>query len=622
VNNACTIVSGADTDRCTTSPDSCPGHTACDTVNKICVNVPGGGTNQCTRDPDCCTGPGCKVSHTECQQTSCVIVDGAGTNQCSQDSECQQPSFSLSAVPSHGYANRGGSTAYTVSATAQNGFSGSITLGTAGLPTGITGSFSRNPITPSQTSVLTLTVSDSAAFGTRTFNVTGTSGSLSASVSPSPKITVSSVVHHNICQPISATTGVCTLIDSPGGDECSPVGGTCILKTYTQCTNNYCVRYYGECSGGGCGCTGEGTWCGPTHLACVSNNVSGVCQRIHSVRSGEPDQCSPEGSGCGGGAIFYITPAEGAAQVGQTATFHAYYDPDGIGPQSPGEVTNESGWTADSCSDSSECDAPAPAPDDELATITCGTPRKQVQVAVGRCSNVCPHCYASGITYASSTCGQLPGATYSYCGPCDCSGPDCGGSLCTNGPCEAPESVVKVDQGQFRCDHACAGTTIHASYGGASATASLICSGTGTQYGHVCEGEYPDGTCKLQAGISGNDCGIDADCNVPPLPVVCTAFKANPSRTVIPPLMSTELSWSCSNTNNIKNCTITPNVGDVTYYPGTTIIRTKVTVSPPNTTTYTLLCTDKIGRTVRPDPPVTVHVYTMRGGELREVLSQ
>ena len=49
--------------------------------------------------------------------------------------------FTLSATPSSRSVNPGGSTSYTVSAGALNGFSGSVSLGVSGLPAGATASF-------------------------------------------------------------------------------------------------------------------------------------------------------------------------------------------------------------------------------------------------------------------------------------------------------------------------------------------------------------------------------------------------------------------------------------------------------------------------------------------------
>ena len=88
-------------------------------------------------------------------------------------------SFTLSpSAPSLSVAP-GSSGTDTVTVAPVNGFSGSVTLAASGLPTGVTASFGTNPTTAS--SVITFTASSSAANGTSTVTITGTSGSLTAS---------------------------------------------------------------------------------------------------------------------------------------------------------------------------------------------------------------------------------------------------------------------------------------------------------------------------------------------------------------------------------------------------------------------------------------------------------
>jgi phage terminase large subunit-like protein len=87
------------------------------------------------------------------------------------------PSFSLSASPTAVTIANGGAAGKTViSVNPVNGFSGNVMLTASGLPTGVTASFSSNPV--ASTSTLTLTASSTAATGTATVTVTGTSGSL------------------------------------------------------------------------------------------------------------------------------------------------------------------------------------------------------------------------------------------------------------------------------------------------------------------------------------------------------------------------------------------------------------------------------------------------------------
>jgi uncharacterized membrane protein len=86
------------------------------------------------------------------------------------------PDFSLSASPNTLTIAQGSNGSSTISVAPQNGFTGSVTLSAAGLPSGVTPSFGTNPTTA--TSVLTLTASSTATGGMSTVTITGTSGAL------------------------------------------------------------------------------------------------------------------------------------------------------------------------------------------------------------------------------------------------------------------------------------------------------------------------------------------------------------------------------------------------------------------------------------------------------------
>jgi hypothetical protein len=73
----------------------------------------------------------------------------------------------------------GGAASYTFNLTPIGGFTGDVTLSVEGLPAGVTPGFNNNPITGGVgSSVLTLNASGSAAPGTYTFSMVGTSGTL------------------------------------------------------------------------------------------------------------------------------------------------------------------------------------------------------------------------------------------------------------------------------------------------------------------------------------------------------------------------------------------------------------------------------------------------------------
>ena len=94
------------------------------------------------------------------------------------------PTFTLSSC-CIGNVGQGTSTTSTVWVYPQYGFSGSVNLSISGLPSGVTASFSPNPVPVSGTvysasSTLTLTVSSTAATGQYPLTITGTSGSTTA----------------------------------------------------------------------------------------------------------------------------------------------------------------------------------------------------------------------------------------------------------------------------------------------------------------------------------------------------------------------------------------------------------------------------------------------------------
>ncbi len=87
------------------------------------------------------------------------------------------PSFLLSSSASELSLSRSSMGAATITVTAENGFSGSVTLGVSGLPSGVTAAFS--PTATAKTSTVTFSVTSSAANGTYPLTITGTSGGLS-----------------------------------------------------------------------------------------------------------------------------------------------------------------------------------------------------------------------------------------------------------------------------------------------------------------------------------------------------------------------------------------------------------------------------------------------------------
>jgi len=96
------------------------------------------------------------------------------------------PDFTLTVAPSSRSVKRGGTTTYTVTITAKNGFAGTVGLSVTGLPSGASGSF--NP-TSLSSGTSTLTVTAGSGTGTFTLTIKGTSGSLSHSATATLTIT-------------------------------------------------------------------------------------------------------------------------------------------------------------------------------------------------------------------------------------------------------------------------------------------------------------------------------------------------------------------------------------------------------------------------------------------------
>jgi subtilisin-like proprotein convertase family protein len=88
------------------------------------------------------------------------------------------PDFSLAATPTSQTITAGASTSYSVSNTALNGFSGSVTLSAAPAISGVSFAFTPNPQAAGSSSTLSVTTTTAATPGTHALTLTGTSGAL------------------------------------------------------------------------------------------------------------------------------------------------------------------------------------------------------------------------------------------------------------------------------------------------------------------------------------------------------------------------------------------------------------------------------------------------------------
>ncbi len=86
--------------------------------------------------------------------------------------------FTVAATPGSRTLVQGGSTSYTVSVDALNGFNSTVTLNVTGLPANASAAFAPTTITGSGSATLTVTTATGTPVGTSTLTINGTSGSL------------------------------------------------------------------------------------------------------------------------------------------------------------------------------------------------------------------------------------------------------------------------------------------------------------------------------------------------------------------------------------------------------------------------------------------------------------
>ncbi|HYL78381.1 MAG TPA: S8 family serine peptidase [Bryobacteraceae bacterium] len=158
------------------------------------------------------------------------------------------PDFSLGMSPGSQTVGAGGSTSYTVTATASNGFSGVVSFGVSGLPSGASGSFNPPSVAGSGSSTLTINTTSGTPAGNSTVTVTGTSGSLVHNASASLNVTGGGA-------PVPPTTVSVSPSSGSGSAQTftftftDPAGGANIVSTQldfgaTLATSGVCYFYY------------------------------------------------------------------------------------------------------------------------------------------------------------------------------------------------------------------------------------------------------------------------------------------------------------------------------------------------------------------------------------------
>jgi hypothetical protein len=111
------------------------------------------------------------------------LLNSAGTPSIASFVQLTQtPDFSVSATPSSRTIVQGGSTTYSVSVTALNGFNGNVSLSTSALPAGASASFNPTTISGSGPSTLTINTLSSTAPGSYPITITAASGTITHTV--------------------------------------------------------------------------------------------------------------------------------------------------------------------------------------------------------------------------------------------------------------------------------------------------------------------------------------------------------------------------------------------------------------------------------------------------------
>ncbi len=104
-----------------------------------------------------------------------VVAAAAATSLVGAGQALAAPDFQILLTPPSQTLPPGGTVSYSVAIAAIDGFSEPVHLSVAGLPNGVTGHFTTNPIEPSGTSFLVVTAAAAAQTGIFSLSVTGTS---------------------------------------------------------------------------------------------------------------------------------------------------------------------------------------------------------------------------------------------------------------------------------------------------------------------------------------------------------------------------------------------------------------------------------------------------------------
>ena len=250
------------------------------------------------------------------------------------------PNFSLSTSLSSMTMTQGASSTNTITITPQFGFNGNVSLSASGLPAGVTAAF--NPTTTPTTSTLTLTAAGTAAVGTFPVTITGTSGSLTNTV------TISLIVNPQGSFTISAGPIGLTVPQGSSGASTITVAlqggfnGTISLSTSslpfgvtasfnpssTTSTSTLTLTASSTASTGTVTVTVTGSSLGLTSTTSINLTVTQVILPLPSVWSdGDIGTVGVAGSASYSNGTFAVTGAGLGTMITTSDGFHFVYQP-------------------------------------------------------------------------------------------------------------------------------------------------------------------------------------------------------------------------------------------------------------------------------------------------------
>jgi subtilase family serine protease len=255
-------------------------------------------------------------------------VSGSLTASTTVSLTVNAPSFTLTATPASAYLSQGGTAKSTISVTAVNGFTGSVSYSLRGVPSGVTATISPNPTTASST--LTLVAASTAAAASGTVTITGTSGGLTASTTVAVTLL-----------PVKTATATSLSLTAGGSPVTSVAAGTLVTATATV-TSGSTGLTLGQVNF----CNAAGTNCDAAHLlgtAQLTSAGTAVFRFIagpgtHSYKAvfvGTTASATSQSAASTLGVTASLASATSIAESGSAGSYSLTATVTGVGPVAP-----------------------------------------------------------------------------------------------------------------------------------------------------------------------------------------------------------------------------------------------------------------------------------------------